>query len=160
MWPRILASVLAVFVLLTGVSTSSAAQPENLAFVDVDKTNAAVFTTGGALAEVLSYEYRRLAENAQRAQARGTRRYVAQHTERMDQVRATVTRQRQAVTTKVVATGVRELRADTARLVVFLDQSVTRGDTDKTTVTGSVAVVDLALVDGQWKLDTISEPAA
>jgi Mce-associated membrane protein len=160
MWPRILASLLAVFAPLTGVSTSSAAQPENLAFIDVDKTNSAVFATGGALAEVLNYDYRRLAENAQHAQARGTPRYVAQHTERMEAVRSTVTRQRQTVATRVVAMGVRDLRADTARLVVFLDQRVTRGDTDKTTLAGSAAVVDLALVDGQWKLDAISEPAA
>jgi Mce-associated membrane protein len=160
MWPRVLASVLAAFSLLIGVSAGSASQQENLAFVDADKTRAAVEAAGAALSEVLSYEYRKLEENARSAAACGTQRYVAQHTERMNQARTTITRQRHAVTTRVAAIGVRELSAGTARLVVFLDQSLTRGDAGKTAVTGSTAVVELAIADGEWKLDSISEPAA
>jgi hypothetical protein len=50
----------------------------------------------------------------------------------------------------------RELHADTAKLVVFYDQTITRADTNKTATAGLAATVDLKLVGGGWKLDNLN----
>ncbi|HEV2782312.1 MAG TPA: hypothetical protein VGX25_23215 [Actinophytocola sp.] len=160
MWPRTLTGALAAFVLLTGGSASAERQPDNLAFVDAAETASAVATASSALSEVLSYHHEKLDENAELVKANGTERYVAAHTEQLDQVRTTITRQQQEVVTTVVGVGVRDLRADTARLLVFLDQKTTRGDNNRTTVAGSAVVVELRLVDKAWKLDSVSDAAA
>jgi Mce-associated membrane protein len=148
--------VLSALGLLTGGVASAAGQAENLAFVDATATQVAVDQASVALAGVLSYEYRKLDENAQLATDKGTERYVRQHTELINKSRATANRQRHTVVTKVVALGVRDLKPDTARLVAFLDQTTTRGDTNKAATTGYAAVVDLRLVDGHWRLDSVS----
>ena len=155
MWPRTCAGVLAGLLFLAGIP-ASAAQQDNLAFVDVAQTQSAVDAANLGLAAVLSYEYRTLDQNAQIAQDRGTANYVAQRAGEMAKARNTIMRQHQTVTTKVVASGVRDLRAATARLVVFLDQTTTRGDTSRTVVTGYAAVVELRLVGGHWKLESVS----
>jgi Mce-associated membrane protein len=156
MWPRTLTGALAAFVLLTGGSASAERQPDNLAFVDAAETASAVATATSALAEVLSYHYQKLDENAELVKANSTEKFVAAHTEQVDQARGTINRQELEVVTAVVGVGVRDLRADTARLLVFLDQKTTRGDNDRTTVAGSAVVVELRLVDKVWKLDNVS----
>jgi Mce-associated membrane protein len=155
MWPRTSVSAAAVLTILAG-GTASAGQPENLAFVDQTQTQSVIDQASAMLVAVLSYDYRRLDENAQLARDKGTDGYVGQHTGMIDKARGTATRQRQVVTTTVAGAGVRDLRADTARLVVFLDQATNRGDTNKTESVGFTAVVDLRLVGTQWKLDGMS----
>ena len=154
MWPRTVGAAVAL-ALLTG-GTASAAQPDNLAFLDAAQTQSVIDQAGAMLVAVLSYDYRRLDENAQLAKEKGTDAYVAQHTDMLNKVRTTASRQKQLVTTTVAAAGVRDLRADTAKLVVFLDQATNRGDTNKTTTAGATVVVDLRLVGTQWKLDGVS----
>jgi Mce-associated membrane protein len=155
MWPRVSAA-LAALVLVTG-GTASAAQPGNLAFVDPAKTQTAVDEASAALTEVLSYDYRKLDDNTSSAVNKGTEEYVARHTAAMDKVRGNATKQKQTVTAKVVAVGVRELQLDTATLVVFFDQTTARGDTNKSSTDGRAALVDLKLVGGQWKLDNVND---
>jgi Mce-associated membrane protein len=156
MWPRIWAGVLAVLALAAGGPASAARQTDNLAFVDPAKTQTAVDQTSAALTAVLSYDYRKLDDNAQLAKDKGTDTYVGQYTGLLNTLRPVATKQKQTATTKVVATGVRELRAETAKLVVFYDQTVSRGDTNKTATAGLAAAVDLKLVGGQWKLDNVN----
>jgi Mce-associated membrane protein len=156
MWPRTWAGVLAVLALFAGGTASAARQTDNLAFVDPAKTQTAVDQGSAALAAVLSYDYRKLDESIQLAKEKGTDAYVGQHTELINTLRPVATKQKQSATTKVVGTGVRELRPDTAKLVIFYDQTVTRGDTNKTAKVGLTAVVDLRLVGELWKLDNMN----
>ena len=146
--------------LAAGGTASAARQADNLAFVDAAKTQTAADQGSAALAAVLSYDYRKLADNAEAARAKGTDAYVGQHTELLNKLKPVATKQKQAATTKVVAVGVRELHADTAKLVIFYDQTVTRGDTNKTATVGLAAVVDLRLVGGLWKLDSVNSFAS
>jgi Mce-associated membrane protein len=155
MWPRTWVSTAAVLTILAG-GTASAAEPDNLAFVDQTQTQSVIDQASAMLVAVLSYDYRRLDENAQLAKEKGTDAYVGQHTDMLNKARTTATRQKQLVTTTVAGAGVRDLRADTARLVVFLDQATNRGDTNRTATAGFTAVVDLRRVGTQWKLDGVS----
>ncbi len=148
--------MLAALALLTTGTASATRQPDNLAFVDPALTQSAIDQASGALAAVLSYDYRKLDENAQLATEKGTEQYVRQHTDQVNKARANLTKQKHVVATKVVGVGVRDLRAETARLVMFMDQTVTRGDTNKSATTGFAAVVDLKLVEQVWRLDSMT----
>jgi Mce-associated membrane protein len=160
MWPRTWAAALAVLALAAGGTASAAGQTDNLAFVDPAKTQTAVDQASAALTAVLTYDYRKLDDNAQLAKNMGTEAYVGQHTELLNRLKPIATKQKQAATTKVVGTGVRELRTDTAKLLIYYDQTVTRGDTNRTATVGLAAVVDLRLVGGQWKLDGVNSFAS
>jgi Mce-associated membrane protein len=142
--------------MLGAASASAAGLADNLAFLDAPRTQSAVDQATSALTTVLSYEYRTLDANAELAKQKGTDQYVQQHTELLNKARATATKQKQTVATKVVGVGVRDLTEGSARLLVFLDQTTTRGDTNKAATVGFAAVVDLKLLDGQWKLDSVS----
>ncbi len=152
-------AALAALALLATGTASATRQPDNLAFVDPALTQSAIDQASSSLAAVLSYEYRKLDENAQLAKEKGTEQYVRQHTDLVNKARANLTRQKQVVATKVVGVGVRDLRAETARLVVFVDQTITRGDTNKSTTSGFAAVVDLKLVEQVWRLDSMTTSA-
>jgi Mce-associated membrane protein len=156
MWPRTWAGVLALLGLLGAVPASAARQGDNHAFVDPAGTQAVVRAATDALGAVLTYDYRRLDDCIQAARANGTDAYAGRWTDQIDKLRTTATRQKQAVSTKVVGVGVRELHADTGQLVVFLDQTTTRGDTNRTATAGIAAVVDLKMIGGQWKLDNVN----
>jgi Mce-associated membrane protein len=156
---RTLTTVLVTLPLLVGAAASVARQPDNLAFVDLASTRSAADQGGGALAAVLSYDYRKLDDTIALAKQKGTDAYLAQHTDELNKARATATKQRQVVASKVAGVGVRDLRAETAKLVVFLDQTVTRGDTNRTSTVGLTYVVDLRLVGGEWKLDNVASTA-
>jgi Mce-associated membrane protein len=158
MRPRLFAA-LVVLVLVTG-GTASAAQPDNLAFVDPAKTQTAVDQASAALTAVLSYDYRKLDDNSQVAQDRGTPDFASKHGDAMDKLRGTATKQKQVVTAKVVAVGVRELHLDAATLVVFFDLTTARGDTNKSSTEGRAAQVGLKLVGGQWRLDVVDDFAS
>ncbi|MFL6141518.1 MAG: hypothetical protein ACJ72N_06570 [Labedaea sp.] len=155
MWRRTWAGGLAVLGLL-GAGTASAAQQDNLAFVDAAATQTVVEEASSALAAVFSYDYRKLDDGLQVARARGTDAYLTQHTELLNKLRPTATKQKQTATAKVVAAGVRELHADTAKLVLYYDQTITRADTNKTAAAGLAATVDLKRIGGVWKLDTVT----
>jgi Mce-associated membrane protein len=155
MWPRTCAIVLAALALLAG-GAASAAQPDNVAFVDTALTQSVIDQTGAMLTAVLSYDYRELDQNAQLAKDKGTEQYLKQHTELINKTRQNATKQKQVVETKVVGVGVRELRPQSAKLLVFLDQTTTRGDTNKASTAGFAATVDLKLVERLWKLDSFA----
>lgn len=160
MWPRFSTVIVAALTLL-GAGAASAAQPaDNLAFADATRTHTVQDQASHKLTEVLSYEYRSLDENLQLARDKGTDQYVRQHTELLNKNRQTATKQKQTVATKVLDVGVRELTANSAKLLVFLDQTTTRGDTNKSSTVGFSAAVELKLLDGQWKLDSVSTTAA
>jgi Mce-associated membrane protein len=161
MWPRACARAVVSLVtvaLLAGGTASAASQNENLAFVDAALTQTVLAAANSALPAVLSYDYRKLDDTAQRARERGTEAYVARHAQQLEAARATAVRQRHEVLTTVAGVGIRELQARTAKLLVFLDQKTTRGDTNRTAVTASTVLADFRLVDGQWRIDTVSDP--
>jgi Mce-associated membrane protein len=155
MWRRAWVGALAVLGLLAA-GTAGAAQQDNQAFVDAAATQTVLDQASSAIASVFSYDYRKLDDGLQLAKSRGTDAYVAQYTDLLNKLRPTATKQKQSATTKVVGAGVRELHADSAKLVVFYDQTITRGDTNKTATAGLAAEVVLKLVAGVWKLDSMN----
>lgn len=160
MWPRISAVVVAGLTVLGAGAASAASAADNLAFLDVALTQSAIDQASSALTSVLSYEYRALDANVELAKQKSTDQYIRQHTDALNKNRATVTRQKQTVATKVVGIGVKDLSPNSARLLVFLDQTTTRGDTNKAATVGIAAVVGIKLLDGQWKLDSVSNTAS
>jgi len=155
MWPRIAAGIVAGLTVL-GAASASAAAEDNLAFVDPTRTQSAIDQASNALTSVLSYEYRTLDANIEQARQKGTEQYARAHTDIVNKNRATATKQKQTVAVKVVGVGVKTLNPNSAQLLVFLDQTTTRGDTNKSATVGIAAIVEVRLLDGQWKLDSVS----
>jgi len=151
------AIILVALPLLAGAATGvSRQQPDNLAFVDLAATQRVVDQASAALTAVFNYDYRTLDASLTAAKQKGTEDYAARHAEDLNKLRATATKQKQTIATKVVGVGVHDLRAQTAALVVFLDQTTTRGDQNRSTTAGLTAVVDLTLAGGEWKLDHVA----
>src|SRR5262249_21322723 len=123
-------------------------------------TQSAIDQGSDSLAAVLTYDYRKLDQNASLAKEKGTEQYVRQHTDLVNKGKATLTKQKQTVATKVVAVGVRQLGTESAELVIFRDRTLPGGHTNKATPPGLPAAVDLKLVDRLWRLDSLTFPAS
>jgi Mce-associated membrane protein len=67
---------------------------------------------------------------------------------------ANAVRQRLTVATRVVRAGVISLTGDTARLLIFLDQTATRGDAKPTAVPAQL-VVTARFSGGRWRIASI-----
>lgn len=156
MLARTCAIVLAALALLVGGTASAARQQDNLAFADNALTQLVIDQTGVLLTAVLSYDYRELDQNMQLAKDKSTEQYARRHTELINNTRSNATKQKQIVETKVVGIGMRELHTESAKLLVFLDQTTTRGDISKVSITGFTAMIDMKLVDKLWKLDNFT----
>jgi Mce-associated membrane protein len=66
------------------------------------------------------------------------------------QVRELAPDQKLVLTTRVVSTAVQELRADSARLLVFLDQSATRADKDASNAAAAQLSVTARREGDRW----------
>jgi len=140
-----------------GAAPASAAQdPSNLAFVDAVGTQQIIDWVRRTVGRALTYEYRHLDDLERFVADVGTTAYIGRQDAHLDDDRTTLTRQKIVVTARVVGVGVRDLRADRAQLLVYWDQTRTRGDVDRTETTGSASIVEIRMVDGTWKLDGLT----
>lgn len=129
----------------------------NAALVDTGRTAEVSAAVTSALNQVFSYSYDRTevteqaAEDLLRGEARQT------YDRLFAQVREIAPRQKLVLTTRVVSIAVQELRADSARLLVFLDQAATRAGRDA----GDAAAAQLSVtarLDGDRWVITGLEP--
>ena len=64
--------------------------------------------------------------------------------------------QKLLLTAQVQVAAVKELRGDTAKLLVFLDQASQRATDDESSVSAAQLAVDAERIDGTWRITGIT----
>ncbi|TQM15444.1 hypothetical protein [Pseudonocardia kunmingensis] len=131
----------------------------NLALVDVGATAEASGQLGDAIETVYSFDFARLDENENAARAVITPEFAAEFDRLFAEVRTRAPEQQAVVSATVTMSAVKELSADRAVMVAFVDQQATRAAPDaesqqlaaagRLTVTGEK-------VDGRWKIAAVT----
>jgi len=165
--PRRLAVVLGVAaVVLAGVGgwsllaaddLRSSATVANSALVDTGRTAEVTAAVSSALNQIFSYSYDKteVTEQAAATVLRGSARDT--YDKLFAEVRDKAPGQKLVLTTRVVSSAVQSLEGDRARLLVFLDQSATRADTDTSSAAAAQLSVTAKREGGHWVI-TDMEP--
>ncbi|MET9000470.1 hypothetical protein [Amycolatopsis sp. Hca4] len=127
----------------------------NSALSDVAGTADAGKQVSAALGTVFSYRYDDPAKSEQAAKDVLTGPALAQYEQLFGQVRKLATEQKLVVTSTAVASGVKLLDGDRAALLVFLDQTGTRGDGQRSTGAAQLSVT-AERVGGKWRVTGMS----
>lgn len=127
----------------------------NRALVDTAANTQVIGDVSNALTKIFSYSYTDTAATEQAARDVLAGAAYSQYEALFSQVMREAPVQGLTVTTRVIRTGVVRLSGDTAQLLVFLDQLVTRrGDRSGTTAAAQLSVT-AQLRDGHWRITDI-----
>ncbi|TDP95173.1 hypothetical protein [Labedaea rhizosphaerae] len=126
------------------------AKVDNVALLDTATTASVSGQVSQALTAVLSYRFDDTAATERAAAQDLTGRARQQYDQLFAQVRAQAPAQKLVLTTRVVSIGVTSITGDTARLLVFVDQSATRGDNHAASASAAQLSVTATKVDGRW----------
>ncbi len=148
------AAMLAVGALGWGMAAlvSRDARPADLAVVDALATDRVRTEVSRILTQVLSYDYsdpqamRAAADQLLTGDAR------KEHEVLFRAMQDKAGDQQVVLSTQVQAAAVKELRGDSASLLVFLDQSSRRADDEEARVSAAQLAVEATKVDGVWKV--------
>lgn len=136
--------------LLRAAEVRSSPAAANAALVDTGRTAEVSAAVSSALNQLFSYSYDRT-DDTERAAADLLRGDARETYDRLfAQVRELAPAQKLVLTTRVVSTAVQELTSDSARLLVFLDQSATRADRDTTDAAAAQLSVTARLEGDRW----------
>lgn len=125
---------------------------ENDAVVDTEATNEVQSAVRQALVRVLSYDHsdpaptQRAADKLLAGQARDEYDLLFKN------LQERAPGQKLVLTTQVRVAAVKELRADSAKLLVFLDQASQRASDKEASVSAAQLAVDAEKVNGTWKV--------
>ncbi|AHH99665.1 hypothetical protein [Kutzneria albida] len=125
---------------------------QNQALVDPSGTSQVASEIGDALGKVFSYRYDNTAQTEQAAKQVLAGDALGQYDKLFAEVRKQAPAQKLVLTTKAVLTGVSLLDGDRAQLLVFLDQSATRGDNNQSAVAPAQLTVTAQRQDGHWRI--------
>ena len=158
--PRVLAAVAVVMAVLAGWFTlearsTNAVVAHNTALSDVAGTADAGKQISAALGTLFSYRYDDPGRNEQAAKELLTGPALAQYGQLFGEVRKLAADQKLVVTSTAVASGVKLLDGDRAALLVFLDQTGTRGDGQHSTGAAQLSVT-AERVGGKWRVTGMS----
>ncbi|MFJ9780351.1 hypothetical protein ACIRSS_12250 [Amycolatopsis sp. NPDC101161] len=145
---------LAVWCTLEARSTN-AVVAHNTALSDTAGTAEAGKQISAALGTLFSYRYDDPAKNEQAAKDLLAGPALAQYDQLFGQVRKLAADQKLVVTSTAVASGVKLLDGDRAALLVFLDQTGTRGDGQHSTGAAQLSVT-AERVAGKWRVTGMS----
>jgi Mce-associated membrane protein len=126
------------------------AATDNVALLDTAGTANVSSQVSQALTAVLSYRYDDTASTERAAEQELTGAARRQYDQLFAQVRTQAPAQKLVLTTRVVSIGVTRLAGGTAQLLVFLDQSATRGDNHAASASAAQLSVTATEVDGRW----------
>lgn len=131
---------------------SGEAADRDRALYDASATTEVEGQVGTGLARVLTFDYRR--PEATRAAAdelmRGTAR--SQYDQLYAALADLAPKQRLSTTVEVRDTAVQSLVGDTAKVLVFLDQTSTRGSDGQRSVGAAQVQVTARMIDGAWRI--------
>ncbi|HEX5407723.1 MAG TPA: hypothetical protein VFX16_36100 [Pseudonocardiaceae bacterium] len=125
----------------------------NHALVDRAATNRVISDVSVGLGKIFSYSYHNIGATRQAAATVLTGKAAGQYNTLFAQVRQNAATQQLTLTSRVVSVGVTRLDGDRAQLLVFLDQTTTRGDTGQTSASAAQLSVSAELVAGHWVID-------
>lgn len=125
----------------------------NEALVDTGATNQVIGAVSDGVTRIFSYSYNDVGATQQAAAAVLTGKAAGQYNTLFGQVRQQAAAQQLTLTSRVVAAGVTSLDGDHAELLVFLDQTTTRGDTGQTSASAAQLSISAELVGGRWVID-------
>jgi Mce-associated membrane protein len=131
----------------------------NVALVDVGTTAEASGQLSDAIETVYSFDFTRLEENRNAAREVITPAFAAQFENLFAEVQARAPEQQAVVSATVTMSAVKELTADRAVLVAFVDQQATRAAPDAESQQLSAAgrlTVRGEKVDGRWKIAAVT----
>jgi Mce-associated membrane protein len=158
--PRRVAVALGVLaVLLVGAGTwalvaandlRSSSAARNDALVDTGRTAEVSAAVSSALNQIFSYSYDKTEVTEQAAKAVLQGDALDTYDRLFAEVRDKAPGQKLVLTTRVVYSAVQSLEGDRARLLVFLDQSATRVDTNTTNAAAAQLSVTAKRVGGHW----------
>ncbi|MBE1501535.1 Mce-associated membrane protein [Amycolatopsis lexingtonensis] len=134
---------------------TNAVVAHNSALADVSGTADAAKQISAALGTVFSYRFDDPAKSEQAAKDVLTGPALAQYDQLFGQVRKLAADQKLVVTSTAVASGVKLLDGDRAALLVFLDQTGTRGDGQRSTGAAQLSVT-AERVGGKWRVTGMS----
>ena len=158
--PGVLAAAAVVMAVLAGWFTlearsTNAVVAHNTALSDVAGTADAGKQISAALGTLFSYRYDDPGRNEQAAKELLTGPALAQYGQLFGEVRKLAADQKLVVTSTAVASGVKLLDGDRAALLVFLDQTGTRGDGQHSTGAAQLSVT-AERVGGKWRVTGMS----
>jgi len=125
----------------------------NQALVDTGATNQVIGAVSDGVTKIFSYSYNDVGATQQAAATVLTGKAAGQYNTLFGQVRQQAAAQQLTLTSRVVAAGVTRLEGDHAQLLVFLDQTTTRGDTGQTSASAAQLSISAELVAGHWVID-------
>ncbi|WHT17517.1 hypothetical protein N8J89_30940 [Crossiella sp. CA-258035] len=143
-------ALLAGFFLVQGWRTSGSPAARNQALVNGPATAEVSGQVAEALRRVFSYRHDDTASTEAAAAEVLVDAARAQYDALFAQVREQAPQQKLVLSTKAVTTGVRELSADRAVLLVFLDQTATRGDNNQTSASAAQLGVTARRAGEKW----------
>jgi Mce-associated membrane protein len=158
--PWAVAAVAVVMVGLAGwftleAQSTNAVVAHNTGLSDVAGTADASKQISAALGTLFSYRYDDPAKNERAAKELLAGPALAQYDQLFGQVRTLAADQKLVVTSTAVAAGVKLLDGDRAALLVFLDQTGTRGDGQHSTGAAQLSVT-AERVAGKWRVTGMS----
>lgn len=127
----------------------------NHALIDRNATSQVIGDVSDGLDRIFSYSYADTEATQQAAATVLTGQAAGQYTTLFSQVRRSASAQQLKLTTRVVSIGVTRLDDAHAQLLVFLDQSATRGDTGQTSTSAAQLSISARLIAGRWIIDNI-----
>ncbi|WP_409179257.1 hypothetical protein F9C11_22120 [Amycolatopsis sp. VS8301801F10] len=134
---------------------TNAVLAHNTALSDVSGTADAGKQISAALGTLFSYRYDDPARNDRAAKDLLTGPALTQYSRLFGQVRQLAAEQKLVVTSTAVASGVKLLDGDRAALLVFLDQTGTRGDGQRSTGAAQLSVT-AERTGGKWRITGMS----
>ncbi|MFE0149364.1 hypothetical protein ACFWY5_19605 [Nonomuraea sp. NPDC059007] len=162
--PAVLAAV-AVVLLVTGVAVRAAAPARdvaagNRALLDQAGTTRVAGDVSNALARIFTYSPAEIEATELAARDSLDGRAAEEYTRLITQIRRDVVTQQATLTTRVVRAGVVTLTGDTARLLVFLDQTATRSGKPAGPAVAAQLTVSARLRDDRWRITEITSSKA
>jgi Mce-associated membrane protein len=126
------------------------AAARNSALVDTGRTAEVSAAVSAALNQIFSYSYDKtdVTEQAAKAVLRGGA--LDTYDKLFGEVQAKAPEQKLVLTTRVVYSAVQTLEGDRAQLLVFLDQSATRVDTNTTSAAAAQLSITAKREGGHW----------
>ncbi|SDI79600.1 Mce-associated membrane protein [Actinokineospora alba] len=138
---------------LTIAAASQRARVEaNTAVVDNSTTAQVIGQVTEALEQIFSYKFDDTAKTEKAAADVLVGAAKDQYAKLFEQVRQQAPEQKLELRSKVALSGVTMLSGDNATLLVFVDQSATRGDTNAGSSGAAQLRVSAQLSDGRWRI--------
>jgi Mce-associated membrane protein len=142
-------------VTLTGVAAAQrdeTAGAGNHALVDADATAEVVARASEATSALFTYDYRDPEGHRKVFDERTTADFADRYEELFGTTLAQAAEQQYTLSSTVAEAGVRLLTDDRAEVLVFIDQTGKRGDTNQETGSKSMFLATLRPEDGEWKI--------